>query len=467
MAKSKGKTTFIDRLGGDKVVWTIMLFLCMISLVSLFSATSQLASESNTRLDIVKDQVITIAMGLFFVFLCYRVNSIKLFKALARWGFALSLALLAFVDLHIRLPLISAASINDAWRVIKIFGFQVHVLEVVKVAMVMYLAWAIDRLQNGEFKLLDKLSNINRLEFLGNKLWQEIICVILPSLIIVVASLPASNSSALFLAGIMFLTMLLGRINFFHIVATGLFCGLMLAGCFGLYKLSSGLQHNDPDAKVLFRRIGTGVSRVLDKSIDYEEIIRTADKGSKEYQTALDRIRQPYGAKIAIKEGGMFGKGPGNSTQKYKVPVIYEDYIFSFIIEEYGLLFGGLFIFILYLSLLARGSIIARNCNDHFAKCAVAGLCMLITAQAMMHITVNCDIGFLTGQTLPLVSYGTTAFVCFSIAFGIILSISRMAEKNVEKERLEAAPLIELQEDTQDELRNSLNDLDQLDSMDI
>ena len=92
---------------------------------------------------------------------------------------------------------------------------------------------------------------------------------------------------------------------------------------------------------------------------------------------------------------------------------------------------------------------------------------MLITAQAMMHITVNCDIGVLTGQTLPLISYGTSAFVCFSIAFGIILSISRMAEKNVEKERLEAAPLIELQEDTQDELRNSLNDLDQLDSMDI
>ena len=224
-------------------------------------------------------------------------------------------------------------------------------------------------------KLLDRLSNINRLEFLGNKIWQEIICVILPSLIIVVASLPASNSSALFLAGIMFLTMLLGRINFFHIVLTGLFCGVMLAGCFGLYKLSSGLQHNDPDAKVLFRRIGTGVSRVLDKSIDYEEIIRTADKGSKEYQTALDRIRQPYGAKIAIKEGGLFGKGPGRSTQKYKVPVIYEDYIFSFIIEEYGLLFGGLIIFILYLSLLARGSeVIARAHEVHrqiLAKSAI------------------------------------------------------------------------------------------------
>ena len=170
MANSKGKTTFIDRLGGDKVVWTIMLFLCMISLVSLFSATSQLATASNTRLNIVKDQAITIALGLFFVFLCYRVNSIKLFKALARWGFALSLFLLVFVDLHIKLPLISAASINDAWRVIKVFGFQVHVLEVVKVAMVMYLAWAIDRLQNGEFKVLDRLSNINRLEFLGSKI---------------------------------------------------------------------------------------------------------------------------------------------------------------------------------------------------------------------------------------------------------------------------------------------------------
>lgn len=466
MAKeTTARTTLFDRLGGDKVVWSIMLILCMISLVALFSATSQLATEKTSRIDIVKDQLITILIGLFMIFLCYRVRSIKVFKGISMFGFAASLFLLLFVDLHIKTPVISAAPINDAWRVIKVAGFQVHVLEVVKVAMVLYLSWAIDRLQNGEFKLLDKLSGINRLEFLGNGNWQEFICVIAPALIIVVAALPASNSSAIFLAGIMFLTMLIGRIRFWHIFFTGLACAALLGGCYGLFKISSGIHKDNPQAKVMFQRVGTGINRILDKSTDYELIIMNSERGSKEYQAALDKIRQPYGAKIAIKEGGLFGKGPGNSTQKYKVPVMYEDYIFSFIIEEYGLLIGGMLIIILYLSLLARGSIIARNCSDHFAKCAVAGLCIMITAQAMMHIMVNCDVGVLTGQTLPLISYGTSAFVCFSIAFGVILSISRMTDKNVEKERLHAAPLIELESRTGDELRDTLNDLDQMDSL--
>ncbi len=121
----------------------------------------------------------------------------------------------------------------------------------------------------------------------------------------------------------------------------------------------------------------------------------------------------------------------------------------------------------LYISLLARGSIIARNCEGHFAKVSVAGLCVLITGQAMMHILVNCDVGLLTGQTLPLISYGRTSFWCFSLAFGIILSISRMAARRIEKQTREADPLIELgAQSTGDELRDSLGDLDDYETMD-
>ena len=120
------------------------------------------------------------------------------------------------------------------------------------------------------------------------------------------------------------------------------------------------------------------------------------------------------------------GKGSGNSTQKYIVTHIYSDYIYSLIVEEYGAL-GGVFIMFLYLSLLARGAAIARNCTNTFAKYTVGGLSLMITAQAMMHIMVNLDIGFRTGQTLPLISDGRFAFIMFCIAFGIILSISRQA----------------------------------------
>ena len=88
-----------------------------------------------------------------------------------------------------------------------------------------------------------------------------------------------------------------------------------------------------------------------------------------------------------------------------------------------------------------------RNCGrDLFAKTAVAGLCLLITGQAFLHMFVNVDIGPMTGQTLPLISHGNSAFLCFSLAFGILLAISRIAARRIEREQKEALPLMELHE---------------------
>ena len=131
--------------------------------------------------------------------------------------------------------------------------------------------------------------------------------------------------------------------------------------------------------------------------------------------------------------------------------------MFAFIIEEYGVL-GALLVIILYAALLARGSIVARNCDDDFAKTAIAGLVILISGQALMHMMVNVGIGPLTGQALPMISDGKTSFLCFSIAFGIILSISRGARRKVEQETRDTAPILA----AEDEVRESLNDLDQI-----
>ena len=120
------------------------------------------------------------------------------------------------------------------------------------------------------------------------------------------------------------------------------------------------------------------------------------------FQKILDETMQPVSAKVAVSEGGFFGKGPGNSTQRYVVSVMYEDYIFSFIVEEYGMI-GALVILILYGSLLARGSIIVRNCDNHYAKTMIAGLVLLVSGQALMHILINVDLFPLTGQTLPMI----------------------------------------------------------------
>ena len=452
--KVEERVNFMDRLAGDKVVWIIVLCLCLISMVAIFSSTSQLATESTTRIDIVRTQFFTILGGLALIFILYKINNIKVFKWLSQWGFLLSLVMLLILDLKLNIGPIESASINGARRILKVGGFQIHVFEIIKVAMVMYLAWAVETFRKGGFKLLEKLSEIDRLHFLGTELAQKIIYIYAPILIVCVASLPGGNSNALFIAALMFLTIMLAGMPFRDILVIGALGILLLAGCIGIYFASGGKK---------FERIGTLVSGSRFGNASEETFIQ-AQRGTVEYQKALDKIRQPIGAKLAIKRGGVFGKGPGGSVQKYVVPVIYEDYIFSFIIEEYGLL-GGILVIILYISLLARASIIVRNCDDKFAKYAIAGLSVMISGQAMMHILVNCDVGLLTGQTLPLISYGTSAFLSISIAFGILLSISRMATRKVEREAAKSDPIVSFKEDDVKDRLDILNEYESVDDI--
>lgn len=464
MGKNNTNTKNIfDRLAGDKVVWIIVVFLCMFSLLSIFSSTSQLASDTTSRLDIAKDQFLTILGGLVVIWVIYKWFGIKLIRNLSKLGFIVSAALLCILVLtaknKLHIPFIEAKTINGANRWLQIKGVPVSVYEIVKVAMVMYVAWAIALLQSGGWKLLDRLSKNKRLGWLKKRFVQELILLYFPVIITAVLTLVGGASSAVFMAGVLFLMMLVCGIKFIDIVGMGVLSILALGGCFGLYKMTE-----DSD-KPLFPRFATVFSDT--RNGDHEGKLKTLEIGTKEWYDELDAIRQPYGAKVAIKQGGLFGKGPGQSTQKYKVAVMYEDYMFSFLIEEYGLILGGIFVIILYISLLARGSIIARNCSDRFSKIALAGLVLLIVGQAMFHITINCDIGILTGQTLPLISYGKTSFLCFSIAFGIILSISKSAEKKIQKETNAETPLIAFESDGQhDDVREGLNDLDSFDKED-
>ena len=196
---------------------------------------------------------------------------------------------------------------------------------------------------------------------------------------------------------------------------------IVLALClFGIHKASGG---------DFMPRMKTFTSR-MNASYD-TEILDQYKLESRDFYKARDKIKQPYGAKLAVHEGRLFGKGSGNSTQRYSVTHIYSDSMFSFLIEEYGLL-GGILIIILYISLIARSSMIARLCGNEFARIAVGGLAFLITGQAFMHMLVNVDIMPMTGQTLPLLSDGASAFLVSCVAFGTILSISRMAKKKTQ-----------------------------------
>ena len=453
--------SFFNDLEGDKVVWMIVLLLILISAVSIFSSTSMMTSEGTSRLDIVRGQLEVIVLGLVFIVGCYCIKDIKIYRTLAKFGFVLSAALLLVVDLHIQLSSsFGAGQINGAWRVIKIGGFQLHVYEVVKVAMVMYLAWAVDTFNRKGFKLFIKLSEIEHLHWLKEPLVQKIIYIYLPILIVMVGILPGSGSSCLFIGIVMFVTIIVGGLKMRELILPALICIALFGGTILLNKATGGKFMGS-----VVQRVDTWGSR-LEGWKGHVEKFKEAKYKSPDYFDELDKIRQPYSARIAIHEGGLIGKGPGQSTQRYVVPVMYEDYMFSFILEEYGLL-GGIFVIILYLSLLARGSIIVRNCKDNFGKIVVAGLVIMISGQAFMHMFINAGIGPLTGQTLPLISHGKTSFLVFCIAFGVILSISKMAGKQMEKERkaLEESEPIVL--DKHEEIQASMNDLDMFESLGV
>ncbi len=427
----KGLWGLIDSIEGDKVIWIIVLLLILISVLAIFSSTSLLSGES--RLEIMKNHGKIAIGGLALIFFLYKfVTRIGFYRVLSQFGFIVTFILLLILDTHLNLGFIEAEEINEAYRHLKVFGAQIHVFEVAKVAMVMYLAWALhsykqdrEAMENGEesktFGLANRLAENKNLEFMRQPFWKRVFYLYVPCLTVFVMIAFGSNSSAIFVAIIMLGTMMIGGVPMREIMMPVVAILIVAGSLYGIHKATDG--------RFMSRNIKTFESRL---KADYDtKRLEKYTEGTTEFYEALDSIRQPYGAKLAIHEGGLTGKGSGNSTQKYSVTHIYSDYMFSFLIEEYGLL-GGIFVIILYISLIARSSVIARLCGNEFAKIAVGGLAFLITGQAFMHMLVNAGLGPMTGQTLPLISDGDSAFLVFCLAFGIILSISRMAKKKMQ-----------------------------------
>ena len=245
-----------------------------------------------------------------------------------------------------------------------------------------------------------------------------------------------SNSSAVIIGGVLLATLMIGGLNMKEVWLAIGFVAVVGALAFSIHKFSGG---------TVLKRMATLESRIMANNDPAQLEDPELKKDKEAFRKRLGKIHQPNAAKIAVYEGGLLGKGPGGSTQKYVVPVMFGDYMFSFLLEEYGL-WGGIIIILLYVSLLARGSWIARLCETDYAETVVGGLSLLITGQAFLHMYINVDLGPLTGQTLPLVSHGNSSFLSFCVAFGVILSISRMADKKIRQEEAAAEPIYKTDE---------------------
>lgn len=415
-------------LKGDKVILIIIILLILISFLAIFSSTPLLPSQSS-RLATMKEHGFIVFLGIAVMFVLYHFE-VKWIRGLSKWGFIASLGLLSLLVKEIDWGFIKTEEINGAIRNFKLMGKQIHVFEIVKVAMVLYLSWAVsavnedmqarkERRRSRTLTIANWLANrYTFLSFLRLTKWKRIVYVYLPSIIVCMMMLKGSGSSAIFVGFILVATMFICGVPWKELAVAGMIGIAGFAALFAVYKVSDGKK---------MERIGTVLSRM---GVDYD-MNRLEGLEGDEFHNMLDTLRQPVSAKVAIYEGRLLGKHTGNSTQKYQVSNIYGDYMYSFLVEEYGLL-GGIIILIIYLSVLARSVIISRMSDDEFARYAVGGLALLITGQAFMHIAVNVDLGPMTGQTLPLISHGASAFLVFCAAFGVILSISRKAKNKIQ-----------------------------------
>jgi len=406
------------RLQGDRIIWILVLCLAIISLLAVFSSSTFLANKAGvSKLYILQEQLISVSIGLAALLVCYLIPMrFYRFLAFPVFGITVVMLVLLFIIPDVR---------NEAARGIKLFGRTIQVFEFAKVGLILYIAKALELWENSLTRYKDFLLKI-----------------LLPVGVVCIMVMANSFSSALLFGVISILLLFFMNVNIKHLGITASIGILVVLAMFGIYSLFyNNKSHAEGEksgsvAKV-FNRFSTATNRIVnffDAKEEMEEAATAMTPAAR--QRHLDGQRQAINAKVAIHEGGIIGKGPGKSTQRYSLSMAFSDFIYAFIVEEYGLL-GGIVVILIYLIFLFRCITIANRCETIFPGALVLGLAILIATQAFLHIMVNVGLMPVTGHTLPLISHGGTAYMVLSGAFGIILSVSKKLDKQDEIKRKE------------------------------
>ncbi len=397
---------------GDKVIWMVFLFLCIISVIEVFSASSTLTYKSQNYLSPL---IYHSGMILFGVFVAIVTLNIP-----CRY-FKVATPLLLFVTFGTLLwVLVGGESINGANRVIKIAGFTFQPSEIAKGTMILATAQILSAMQREDGKGADK----NAMKYV---LW-----IVLPA----VGLIGIENlSTACLLFMVIFLMMFIGRVPLIQLgKITG--AGALLVAGFLTLVLTLGSFESADDEKNpqtaqtagskdeikgggVFHRFATWRNRILKHS-------GGSDVRPEDYD--IDKNFQVGHANIAIASSGIIGKGPGNSTERDYLPQAFSDFIYAIVIEEMGI-FGAIVVVFLYIVLMFRAARIAAQCENNFPAFLVLGIAMLLVIQATINMMVAVGLMPVTGQPLPLISKGGTSTIINCAYIGVILSVSRSAKQ--------------------------------------
>lgn len=370
----------LRNIKGDKVIWTVVFLLTIISFLAVYSSTGTLAWKfkgGNTEYYMLKHAVI-----LFFgLLLMYFAHMVKYTYYSRIFQIALYIAVpLLFITL------IFGLNINEAKRVLQLpFDLTFQTSDLAKITLIIYLARMLTK----------KQENIKSFK-------EAFVPLMVPVLIVCGLIFPANFSTAAILFTTSMVLIFIGRVKLTY------FFGMIGIGVVALAMALSILYFMPIEKQ---GRFGTWKSRII-TFVDGSE-------STNNYQ-----VEQ---AKIAIASGYPFGKGPGNSTQRNFLPHPYSDFIFAIIVEEYGFA-GGFIIIMLYLILFYRAIRIVTKAPGTFGSFLTIGVSFSLVFQAMINMGVAVNILPVTGQPLPLISMGGTSIWFTSLAIGIILSVSRDLE---------------------------------------
>ena len=407
-----------SRTKGDKVIWTAVVLLAVVSLLVVYSSTGLLAYKmykGNTEIYLFK-QFAFILVGVMIIYFAHQVNY-TVYSQVARILFILSIPLLFYT-------LFFGVKLNEGsrWIRLPIINLTFQTSDLAKLALFMYLSRLLSRKQ-------DVIKDF-RTGFLP---------VITPVAIICLLIAPANLSTALLIGATSLMLLFIGRVSAKHLLLTigvaAIPVALLIGAAMIRHKANGGTTEK-PKTE--------GRSRLTIRVDTWMNRVETFVYGGKEDNS--DNNYQTNQAKIAIAKGGFLGLGPGNSQQRNFLPHPYSDFIYAIIIEEYGLA-GGVFIVLIYLVFLLRSIRIFRRCPFAFGAFLALGLSFTLVIQALANMAVNVHLFPVTGVTLPLVSMGGSSFLFTCLAIGIILSVARNAESaegdETAKTRSESASEVE------------------------
>lgn len=369
-------STILDKTRGDRWIWLIIILLSMISILTVYSATGTIAYNKGMAVEkyLLYKHVIFVIIGIAMIYIAHLLDY-KYYAGISKILMLITIPLLMYTAAF-------GEHINDAsrWVKIPVIGLTFQTSDLAKLALITFLARMLTR----------KQENIKDVK--------EAFVPIMGSVCAVVALIAWANlSTALMLFGVSILLLIIGRISIKQIMMVCAGGGVLL-----LFIVFFG-----PRSETYKSRVNSYLHPELQNS---------------------DKTYQSDQSKIALATGGAFGKGPGNSTQRNFLPHPYSDFIFAIIVEEYGT-FGALVMVLLYVTLLYRCVRIVTKAPKAFGALLAAGLSFSLTIQAFANMAVAVGLGPVTGVPLPLVSMGGTSLLFTSIAFGIILSVSKDVEE--------------------------------------